>query len=187
MSTVDEIINTHREQMDKALHNLKREFSNVRTGRASAASVERINVEYYGVTTPIVQLASIKTPDAHLLVIEPWDKSILKEVEKALLASDLGITPANDGSSIRLPFPPLTEERRKELVKLCRQIAEEAKIAVRAIRRDANSKLERLIKSESLSKDDEHRAEDRMQKLTDEHIQRIDEALKHKETEVMEV
>jgi ribosome recycling factor len=187
MATVDEIISSHKAQMDRTLENLALEFSSVRTGRASATMLERINVDYYGASTPITQLAGIKSPDAHMLIIEPWDKSSLKEIEKAILASDLGITPSNDGHMIRLPFPPLTEERRRELVKQCRQIAEEAKVAVRNIRRDANSRLERLIKEESLSKDDEHRAEEQTQKLTDEHVEKISLALKHKEAEVMEV
>ncbi|MDR2673274.1 MAG: ribosome recycling factor [Coriobacteriales bacterium] len=187
MSTVDDIIATHSAQMDKTLENLAHEFGAIRTGRASAASIERINVDYYGASTPITQLASVKSPDAHLLVIEPWDKSALKDIEKALMASDLGITPSNDGTTIRLPFPPLTEERRRELVKQCRAIAEDAKVSIRNIRRDANSKLERLIKDESLSKDEEHRAEEQTQKLTDIHVNRISEALKKKEAEVMEV
>lgn len=187
MSTVDDIIASHTELMEKTLVNLTHEFSSVRTGRASAASLERINVDYYGTPTPITQLAGIKSPDAHMLVVEPWDKSILKELEKAILASDLGITPSSDGHMIRLPFPAPTEERRKELVKQCRAIAEEAKVAIRSIRRDANTKLERLIKEESLSKDEEHRAEEQIQKLTDTHVEKIGEALKNKEAEVMEV
>ena len=187
MSTTDDIIKAHKVQMDKGIENLRREFASVRTGRASAASVEHIKVDYYGVPTPIIQLASIKSPDAHLLIIEPWDKSIVKAVEKAIMASDLGITPANDGSAIRLPFPPLTEERRKDLVKQCRHLAEEAKVAVRNIRRDANNKLARLVKEESLSQDEEHRAEEQMQKLTDQHVREINETLQRKETEVMEV
>ena len=187
MSTVDDIISSHQKQMDKTFENLIAEFSSVRTGRASAATLERINVDYYGTLTPITQVAGIKSPDAHLLVIEPWDKSILKEIEKAILASDLGITPSNDGQMIRLPFPPPTEERRKELVKQCKQIAEDAKVAIRNIRRDANTKLERLIKEESLSKDEEHDAEGEIQKLTDGHIEKITLSLKNKEAEVMEV
>ncbi|MCL1890947.1 MAG: ribosome recycling factor [Coriobacteriia bacterium] len=177
----------HEEQMDKTVANLQHEFMTVRTGRASAAMLERVMVDYYGTPTPITQLAGIKTPEAHLLVVEPWDKGVLKDVEKALLASDLGITPSNDGSIIRLPFPPPTEERRKELVKQCRQLAEEAKVAIRNVRRDANTKLERLIKAEDLSKDEEHRAEEHIQKLTDTHVAKIEENLKTKEAEVMEV
>jgi ribosome recycling factor len=187
MSTVSDIISTHTSQMEKTLDNLQHEFGAVRTGRASAASLERINVDYYGTSSPITQLAGIKSPDAHLLVIEPWDKSLLKDIEKAILASDLGITPSNDGTIIRLPFPPPTEERRKELVKQCRKISEDAKVAIRNIRRDANTKLEHLIKEESLGKDEEHRAEEQIQKQTDLHIKKIDEFLKLKEQEVMEV
>ena len=187
MSTVDEIIASHEAQMGKTLENLAHEFSTVRTGRASATMLERINVDYFGTPTPITQLAGVKSPEAHMLIIEPWDKSILRDIEKAIMASDLGITPSNDGHMIRLPFPPPTEERRKELVKQCRTIAEETKVAVRNIRRDANSRLERLIKDESLPKDEEHRAEDRMQKLTDSHIEKINQVLKNKEAEVMEV
>jgi ribosome recycling factor len=187
MASVDEIINGHITQMDKTLDNLQHEFGAVRTGRASAASLERISVDYYGTSTPISQVAGIKSPDAHLLIIEPWDKALLKDIEKAIQASDLGITPSNDGTMIRLPFPPPTEERRKELVKQCKKIAEDAKVSIRNVRRDANTKLEHLIKTESLSKDEEHRAEDQIQKLTDSHIKKIDEALKKKEAEVMEV
>ncbi|MDR2035556.1 MAG: ribosome recycling factor [Coriobacteriales bacterium] len=187
MSTVDDIIATHEGQMDKTLENLTHEFSSVRTGRASAAMLERISVEYYGTATPITQVAGIKSPEAHLLVIEPWDKSLLKEIEKAIMSSDLGITPSNDGNMIRLPFPPPTEERRKELVKQCRAIAEDAKVSIRNIRRDANARLERLIKDESLPKDEEHRAEEKIQKLTDLHVDKISLALKNKETEIMEI
>lgn len=187
MSTVDDIIASHLSQMDKTVENMGHEFSSVRTGRASAAMLERISIDYYGTPTPITQVAGIKSPEAHLLVIEPWDKSILRDIEKAILASDLGITPSNDGHMIRLPFPPPTEERRKELVKQCRTIAEETKVAIRNIRRDANGKLERLIKEESLPKDEEHRAEETIQKHTDLHVEQINLALKKKEAEVMEV
>ncbi|MDR0501451.1 MAG: ribosome recycling factor [Coriobacteriales bacterium] len=187
MTSVDEIIGHHEELMQKAVSNLGHEFSKVRTGRASASMLEGITVDYYGTPTPVTQIAAIKNPEAHMLLIEPWEKSILRDIEKAIMGSDLGITPSNDGSVIRLPFPAPTEERRKELVKQCRQLAEDAKIATRNIRRDANTKLERLIKDEDLPKDEERRAEERIQKLTDAHIAKIDEALKNKETEVMEI
>jgi ribosome recycling factor len=187
MSTVDDIIASHLKQMDKTLENLAYEFSSIRTGRASAAMLERINVDYYGAATPITQVAGVKSPEAHLLVIEPYDKSILRDIEKAIMASDLGITPSNDGHIIRLPFPPPTEERRKEMVKQCRTIAEDAKVARRNIRRDANTRLERLIKDESLPKDEKHNAEEKIQKLTDSHIEKVNLALKNKEAEVMEV
>ena len=184
---IDEVIGAASEKMDKTVGNLAHEFATIRTGRASATMLERINVDYYGTPTPITQVASVKSPEAHLLVVEPWDKQIVNDVVKAILASDLGITPSNDGGTIRLPFPPPTEERRKELVKQCRHVAEEAKIALRNERRDANTKLERLIKDQDISKDDVHRAEEQIQKLTDKHVAEVDEALKRKEAEVMEV
>ena len=184
---IDEVIAHAEEQMEKSLANLDHEFVSIRTGRASAAVLERIQISYYGTPTPITQVAGVKSPEAHLLVIEPWYKSILRDIEKAILGSDLGITPSNDGSILRLPFPPPTEERRRELVKQCRQLAEESKVAVRNIRRDANSRLEKLIKEEDVSKDEVHRGEEQIQKITDKHIVKIDEALKRKEAEVMEV
>jgi ribosome recycling factor len=187
MADIEGVIAAHEEQMDKTIDRLGAEFNTVRTGRASATVLDRVMVDYYGTPTPVTQLAGVKSPEAHMLIVEPWDKSALKDIEKALQASDLGITPSNDGSVIRLPFPPPTEERRRELVKQCHTIAEEVRVAIRNIRRDANTKLDRLIKEEDASKDDIHRAEERIQKLTDKHIARIEEALKLKEAEVMEV
>jgi ribosome recycling factor len=184
---IDDVITATSDKMDKTVANLAHEFATIRTGRASATMLERIQVDYYGTPTPITQVASVKSPEAHLLVVEPWDKQLLKDVVKAIQASDLGITPSNDGSVIRLPFPPPTEERRKELVKQCRHVAEEAKVAIRNERRDANTKLERLVKDEDISKDDVHRAEERIQKLTDKSVADIEETLKRKEAEVMEV
>jgi len=186
MSTT-EILNDTRAHMDKSVKALSHEFSTVRTGRASGAVLDGIMIDYYGTPTPITQMAGVKTPEAQLLVIEPWDKSMLREIEHAIQASDLGITPSNDGSVIRLPFPALTEERRKELVKQCRHYAEEARVAVRNIRRDANTKLVRAEKDAEISEDELRRAESEIQKITDAHIQDIDEALKRKEAEVMEV
>jgi ribosome recycling factor len=184
---IDEILLLTLEKMDKTVANLAGEFAVIRTGRASAVMLERIMVDYYGTPTPVTQLAGVKTPEAQLLVVEPWDKQIVNDVVKAIQASDLGITPSSDGTVIRLPFPPPTEERRKELVKQCRSIAEDAKVAVRNERRDANTKLDKLVKEEDFSKDDVKRAQDQVQKLTDEHIVQIDEVLKVKEAEVMEV
>ncbi|MDR0350093.1 MAG: ribosome recycling factor [Coriobacteriales bacterium] len=184
---IDDVIAATTDKMDKTVANLTHEFGTIRTGRATAAMLERIQVDYYGASTPITQLASVKSPEAHLLVVEPWDKQIVNDVVKAIQKSDLGITPSNDGGVIRLPFPLPTEERRKELVKQCRHVAEDAKIALRNERRDANTKLERLIKDEDVSKDEVHRAEERIQKLTDKHVAEVDEALKRKEAEVMEV
>ncbi|MDR1083004.1 MAG: ribosome recycling factor [Coriobacteriales bacterium] len=184
---IDDVIATTTDKMDKTVTNLAHEFATIRTGRASATMLERIQVDYYGSQTPITQLASVKSPEAHLLVVEPWDKQIVNDVVKAILASDLGITPSNDGGVIRLPFPLPTEERRRELVKQCRHIAEEAKIALRNERRDANTKLDRLVKDEDVSKDEVYRAEEQIQKLTDQHVAEVDETLGRKETEVMEV
>ena len=184
---IEEITKATNEKMGKTISNLSSEFATVRTGRASSAMLERIYVSYYGVQTPITQIASIKTPEAHLLVIEPWDKKILTDVVKAIQASDLGITPSNDGSVIRLPFPAPNEERRKELVKQCRQMAEDAKIAIRNERREANTKLDRLVKEQDYPKDEIHRAQERVQKLTDKRIEEVDEVFKRKEAEVMEV
>ncbi|MDR1014253.1 MAG: ribosome recycling factor [Coriobacteriales bacterium] len=184
---IDDVIAAATAKMDKTVANLAHEFSTIRTGRASSAMLERIQVDYYGTPTPVTQLASVKSPEAHLLVVEPWDKQVLGDVVKALQKSDLGITPSNDGNIIRLPFPPLTEERRKELVKQCSHIAEDAKVAIRNERREANSRLEKLLKDEDLSKDEVHRAEETVQKLTDRHVAEVDEAFERKKAEVMEV
>jgi ribosome recycling factor len=187
VAMIDEVLATTTEKMDKTVANLSHEFGTIRTGRASATMLERIQVDYYGTPTPVTQVASVKSPEAHLLVVEPWDKQLVSVIAKAIQASDLGITPSNDGTVIRLPFPPPTEERRKELVKQCRHVAEDAKVALRNERRDANTKLERLIKNEDVSKDEVHRAEEQIQKVTDKHVAEVDEALKRKEAEVMEV
>ncbi|MDR0350793.1 MAG: ribosome recycling factor [Coriobacteriales bacterium] len=184
---IDEVIAATTEKMDKSVLNLTHEFSTIRTGRASAVMLERIQVDCYGTMMPITQVASVKSPEPHLLVVEPWDKQIANDVAKAIQKSDLGITPSNDGGVIRLPFPPLTEERRKELVKRCGHLAEETKIALRNERREANTRLERLIKDEDVSKDEVHRAEDRIQKLTDSHVAEVDEIFGRKKAEVMEV
>lgn len=173
-----------RDNMDKTLESLKHNFSKVRTGRANANVLADITVDYYGVATPITQVAAVKTPEAHLLVIEPWDKALVNAIMKAVSASDLGITPNSDGIVIRLPFPAPTEERRRELVKECRELAEHAKIAIRNVRRDANNKLER---DEELTEDDVRREQGKVQKATDEYVARVDEMLKAKEAEVMEI
>ncbi len=186
-TTVKDILNDAEERMKKSLASLNEAFSTVRTGRANSMVLDRIKVDYYGVPTPVNQVAGIKTPDAHLLVIEPWDKGVLRAIEHAILESDLGVTPSNDGAVIRLPFPALTEERRHELVKQCKTYAEEARVSVRNARRDANSALERANKDESLPEDAMHRGESGVQKLTDKYIDEIEEAFKKKEAEVMEI
>lgn len=170
--------------MDKTIENLKHNFAKVRTGRANANVLSDITVDYYGVATPITQVAAVKTPEAHMLMIEPWDKALVNAIVKAISASDLGITPSSDGSVVRLPFPAPTEERRRELVKECRELAEQAKVAIRNIRRDANNKLER---DEDLTEDDIRREQAKVQKHTDTYVAKIDELLKAKEAEVMEI
>lgn len=187
MADVEEILMQAEERMEKAMGALAENFASVRTGRASAMVLDRIKVDYYGVPTPINQMAGVKTPDAHLLVIEPWDKSMLRAIEHAILESDLGVTPNNDGSVIRLPFPALTEERRRELVKQCKGFAEEARVAVRNVRRDANTAIEKAQKNDNLPEDDGKRAEAEVQKLTDKFIADVDAAFKKKEAEVMEI
>lgn len=187
MADIQEIMDKSEGQMEKTVENLDENFSGVRTGRANAMVLNRISVDYYGTPTPISQMAGIKTPEAHLLVIEPWDKSVLKDIEHAILDSDLGVTPNNDGSVIRLPFPSLTEERRKDLAKQCHTYAEEARVAVRNVRRSANEAIDKAQKNDGLSEDEAKRAEAAVQKMTDKYIGKIDEALKKKEADIMEV
>jgi ribosome recycling factor len=159
----------------------------VRTGRASAALLDRVNVDYYGTPTPLRQLATINVPEPRLLTVQPFDPNSLSAIERAIQESDLGLNPANDGKIIRLPIPQLTEERRKELVKIVRHIAEEGRVAVRNIRRDAIHHLKELSNKGEVGSDEEHRAEEQVQKLTDAHTKSIDELLQHKEQEIMEV
>ena len=170
--------------MGKCIDTLKANFARVRTGRANAQILVPIMVDYYGQPTPITQLAGIKVPEASMLVVEPWDKSALRAIEKAIESSDLGITPSNDGTSIRLPFPKPTEERRKELVKECKELAEEARVSVRNVRRDVNGKIER---DEELSDDEQSREKKAVQKLTDSYVAKIEDMLKTKSAEVMEI
>ncbi len=187
MAEIDEILLNTEDRMEKAISSLHDNFASVRTGRANAMVLDRIMVDYYGSPTPIAQMAGIKTPDAHLLVIEPWDKSVLKKIEQAIQESDLGVTPNNDGTVIRLPFPALTEERRKELAKQCRTYAEECRVAIRNARRDANAAIEKAQKNDGLPEDDAHRAENSAQKLTDKYVAEVEEILKKKEADIMEV
>jgi len=181
------IIKETDEHMKKSVAALEHEFATVRTGRASGAILEKISIDYYGTPTPLLQIAGVSSPEPQMLVISPYDRSAMSAIEKAILASDLGITPSNDGQVIRLPFPPLTEERRRDLVKLTKHYAEEARVAVRNIRRDSNERLKRAEKDAEISEDDLRRAEAEIQKLTDAHVKEIDELLKRKEAEIMEV
>jgi ribosome recycling factor len=183
----DAIITQADEKMGKAIESLGHEFSTVRTGRASGAVFEKIVIDYYGAATPLLQLASITSPEPQLLVISPYDKSIMKAAEKAILASDLGLNPSSDGAVIRVPFPALNEERRRELVKLCHGYAEQARVAIRNARRDANDTLKKREKTGDLGQDDARRGEEQVQKKTDAFIAKIDELLKRKEQEIMEV
>lgn len=182
---INEIISAASDSMNKTHESLLSDFSNVRTGRASTAVFDHIRVEAYGSEMPLNQTASIKAIDAQTIVIEPWDRSILGAVEKAIQGSDLGINPMNDGTLIRVSFPPLTEERRVELTKVCKNYAEDARVAIRNIRRDANQKVDKL--SKEVSEDEIRRAEGEIQKITDAAIKRIDDSLKAKEAEVMAV
>ncbi|MCL4554977.1 MAG: ribosome recycling factor [Actinobacteria bacterium] len=184
---MDEVIKHTIDHMEKTITVLTKEFQGVRTGRATAVILDRVSVDYYGVPTPVAQVAAIKSPEPQLLVIEPWDKSMIGTIEKAILSSDLGLNPSNDGTLIRLPFPPLTEERRKELVKVCRGYAEDGKVAIRNVRREANDKLKRMEKEGDISQDDLRRAEAEVQKETDKFVARVDDLLKRKEQEILEV
>ena len=181
---IDETIFDAEEKMEKAVSVARDDLSSIRTGRANPGMFARVNVDYYGQPTPLRQLATINVPEPRMLTIQPFDPTSIKAIEKAIQESDLGLTPSNDGKLIRLPMPQPTEERRKELVKVVRKIAEEGKIAVRNVRRDAVQHLKDL---KEVGSDDEHRAEDRVQKLTDDHTKTIDDLLRHKETEIMEV
>jgi ribosome recycling factor len=182
-----EVIAEAKARMQKAVDAAKREFGGVRTGRASPALLERVTIDYYGVTTPITQVASVTAPDARLLVVQPWDKNLVRDIERAIQKSELGLVPSSDGAMIRLPIPTLTGERRRDLVKVVHKQAEEARVAVRNIRREHKEKLERLEKKGEMSEDDARRAQDELQKLTDRHISEIDGLLSAKETEIMEV
>ncbi|RDI47426.1 ribosome recycling factor [Falsibacillus pallidus] len=182
-----QVMDTAKDKMTKAVSAFSRELASIRAGRANASLLDKIVVDYYGAPTPVNQLASVSVPEARLLVIQPYDKSVLGEIEKAILKSDLGITPSNDGSIIRIAIPALTEERRKELVKLVKKEAEEAKVAIRNIRRDINDDLKKLEKNGELTEDDLRGYSDDVQKLTDNHIVKVDQVAKEKEKEILEV
>jgi len=187
MATVDELLQDATRRMDGSIEHTRTEFNTVRTGRASAALLDRITIDYYGTATPLKQLATINVPEPRMLTVQPFDPSTIKAIEKSIQESDLGLTPSNDGKLIRLPMPQPNEERRKELVKVVRKLAEEGKVAVRNVRRDCMQHLQELVRNGDVGDDEERRAEDRVQKLTDDHTKSIDELLKHKEAEIMEV
>ena len=184
MPAIEDFLADATRRMDKSIESTRQEFNSVRTGRASPALLDRVQVDYYGTPTPLKNLATISAPEPRLLNVQPFDPNSIKAIEKAIQESDLGLTPSNDGKMIRLPMPQPTEERRKELVKVVRKIAEDGRVAVRNVRRDAVHHLKEL---KDVGTDDERRAEEQVQKLTDEHTKTIDDLLRHKEAEIMEV
>ena len=187
MPAIEEFLADATRRMDKSIESTRQEFNSVRTGRASPALLDRVQVDYYGTPTPLKNLATISAPEPRLLNVQPFDPGSVKAIEKAIQESDLGLQPSNDGKLIRLPIPQLTEERRKELVKVVRRYAEDGKVAIRNVRRDVMRHLEELVRNGEVGDDEERRGENQVQKLTDEHTKTIDELLKHKEAEIMEV
>jgi ribosome recycling factor len=187
MTAMDDFVSEASRKMDKSLESAAHEFNTVRTGRASAALLDRIQIDYYGTPTPLQQLASINVPEPRMITIQPYDPGSIKGIERAIQESDLGLTPSNDGKLIRLPIPQLTEERRKEYVKVVRSMAEEGRVAIRNVRRDVMRHLEELVKNGDVGDDEERAAEGKVQKLTDDHTAKIEELLKRKEAEIMEV
>lgn len=182
-----EVIRNAKEKMEKAVASLRRELSTIRAGRANPAILDKVTVDYYGATTPLNQLAGISAPEARLLVIQPYDKSSVADIEKGIQKADLGLSPSNDGEKIRISIPQLTEERRQELAKLVKKYAEEGKVVIRNIRRDSNDELKKAEKGGDLTEDDLHHYTDEVQKLTDQEINRVDEIAAEKEKEIMEV
>jgi len=187
VSVIDEFLANATDRMNKSVEATHEHFNSVRTGRASAALLDRIQIDYYGTPSPLKNIATINVPESRLLTIQPFDPTAVKGIERAIMESNLGLTPSSDGKIIRLPIPQLTEERRKELAKLVRTMAEEGRVAVRNVRRDVMRHLEELVRNGEVGDDEERAAESRVQKLTDEHVQQIEELLKHKESEIMEV
>jgi ribosome recycling factor len=176
-----------RQRMESAIEAMRREFASVRTGKATPALLDTVRVEAYGSLLPMNQVGTVSAPEPRLLTVQPWDKSLLGAIEKGIRSSDLGLNPSNDGSIIRVPIPPLTEERRREYVRVLHKLAEEGRVAIRLARKEANDEIKHRQKDEGLSEDDVRREQAEIQKLTDDHIHRLDELLKHKEAEVMEV
>ena len=183
----EDVVTDLKQRIEKTLEDLKRELTKVRTGRASTSLLDGIRVDYYGTPTPLNGVASVNSPEPRLITIKPWEKAMLKEIEKSLREANLGINPMNDGEIIRLPFPPLTEERRKEIAKQVRTKGEEHKVAIRNIRRDSNEMLKDLLKDKSITEDDHKRATEKVQKETDAGVAKVDEIITKKEKEVMEV
>ena len=187
MAAIEDFLADAKRRMDKSIETTHHEFNSIRTGRASPALLDRVTIDYYGTTTPLKSLASISAPEPRLLVVQPFDPGSIKNIERAVQESDLGLTPSNDGKIVRLPIPALTEERRKDLVKVVRRVAEEGKVAIRNVRRDVMQHLKELVVNGDVGDDEERRAEQQVQKITDDHTKSIDDLLKVKETEIMEV
>jgi ribosome recycling factor len=187
MAAIEDFLADATRRMDTSIEHTRQEFNGVRTGRASVGLLDRISVDYYGTPTPLKNMSTITAPEPRLLTIQPFDPTQIKAIEKAIQESDLGLTPSDDGKLIRLPIPQLTEERRKELVKVVRRYGEDGKVAIRNVRRDVMKHLEELVRNGEVGDDEERRAETQVQKLTDDHVGRIDELLKNKEAEIMEV
>jgi ribosome recycling factor len=187
MAAIEDFLADAKRRMDKSIEATHLEFNSIRTGRASPALLDRVTIDYYGTPTPLKSLASISAPEARLLVVQPFDPGAIKNIERAIQESDLGLTPSNDGKVVRLPIPSLTEERRKDLVKVVRRVAEDGKVAIRNVRRDIMQHLKELVVNGDVGDDEERRAEAQVQKITDEHTKSIDDLLKVKEAEIMEV
>ncbi len=181
------VIKDAKQRMDKSVEAFRQEITKVRTGKATTALLDGIKVDYYGTLSPLNQVGNVSVLDAHTISITPWDKSMVPVIDKAILASDLGLNPVSDGTNLKIPIPPLTEERRKELVKLVKKFGEDAKVALRNVRRDANEHLKKMEKNKELTEDQLKDGEKEVQKLTDDHIAKIDEIIKHKEKDIMEV
>ena len=183
---IESIYDETRESMAKSVESLKKELKRMRTGRASLSILDGIRVDYYGTLTPLNQTATLAVPESRLITIQPWDVSVIKDIEKAILKSDLGLTPSSDGKILRISIPPLTEERRKELVKVAHKICEDYKVSVRNIRRDSNELLKSMKKDGEISEDDAFKSQEQVQKITDEHIKLVDECYQEKEKEILE-
>ncbi len=184
---IDEIVSKAQHHMDRSIESLRENFGTVRAGRASTSILDTLRVDYYGTPTPINQVANVSIPEPQMILVQPWEKKMLEVIQKAIMTSDLGLNPGNDGALIRVPLPQLTEERRKDLVKQVHKLAEEGRIAVRNVRRDANDTLKKALKDSEISEDDERRALKEIQDLTDEHVKKIDELLKHKEEDILAI
>ena len=183
----NKVLSKTTSEMEKSIENLKHEFSTIRTGRASLSLIQDIKVEYYGTQVPLNQVSNVSIPDARLIEIKPWEQKMVKEIESAIIKSELGITPNNDGKVVRLPIPALTEERRKELAKITKKMAEDHKVTIRNIRRESNENLKQMEKEKQISEDELRKSEDKVQEITDKFIKKVDESCAHKEKEMMEV